>query len=66
MRGGWRGGAVLDIMHDRSRITMDPQGCCHAGTDNIGFFAWLHQGRSAVSWLASRMNRDFHSTTNGV
>ena len=61
---------VLDLMHGRSRKTIDPSHSFNAGTVHVGFsptmqaFACLHQARSAVRCVASRMKGELHPTKN--
>ena len=66
MGGG--GGGVLDIMHGRSRMAMDPRIPTMSGQSASGFhrsgIRRLHKARSAVRSSASRMKGKLHSSEN--
>ena len=52
-------------MDDRSHMTIDPRIPTMPGRDTSGFHRhYLHQARSAVRGLASRMNGELHPTEN--
>ena len=62
MQGGW--GSLLDIMHVRSRMTIDLRIATMLGRGASGFHRpgrhCLHQARFAVRFSASRMEDELH------
>ena len=62
------GGGVLDIIHGRSRMTIDPSIRTMPGRSMSGFRRpgrhCLHQARSAVRCSASRVKGELHRTKN--
>ena len=65
--GGWGVGCV-DVMHGRSRMTIDPRIPTMPGRITLGFHRpgghCLHQARSAVMRWASRMKGGLYPATN--
>ena len=59
---------VLDLMHGRSRMTIDPRIPTMPGRSMSGFHRpgrhYLHQVRSAMRRPASRMKGELHPTKN--
>ena len=62
------GGGVLIFVHGRSRMTRHPRIPTRPGRSTLGFHQpgrqCLHQARSAVWCLASRMKGELHPTKN--
>ena len=59
---------VVDLMHNRSRRTIDPPFSTMPGRIMSGFHRpgrhFLHQARNAVRCLASRIKGELHLTKN--
>ena len=67
-RAGWAGGRCTQLVHSRSRMTIDPPIPTMPGRSTSGFHQpgrhCLHQARGAVRCSASRMKGGLHPSKN--